>query len=427
MPSSTLVTPAPLHAPKKLESFAQGVPVGAAAGATAAAATPRSTRVRKKRRSETIAFWIVFLVIAVLLYFGGLHFSSETRIEGQIIPPAGMTLGNEAWIVYDFRPQAAGITEDLASDRELALRDLREAQTHVQRSQADVASREERIRLLQEQIDAAKGEIASTIKEAREGAQHIWDGPGKELEDEYQARLNQLQQTIADRAKSLKLKYEPDDSYHSPEVWANAYRLALYGVTANVDSAKEHQWLEDQMKQWRAFTKSVDDRQQQLREQAAQIQLSPTAKVSELNAKVEELQNRITSTQAEEDPLKVELQQAQGDLAKAQAKETGLDAVRYKQLYSLSESNVSRRLPVSPAGRFNWRHVEKDNAYAEGEKAHFYFLLVRAARPDGRQYWALHHFSLEQNTTLDVVIEPTAFLSTKAILRPDLSPDEQQQ
>ncbi len=414
-------TSAPLLAPKKLEKTFQAAPAPATATET------RATRARKKRRMEAITFYAIFVVAIISLYFGGLYFSRETRLEGQVIPPPGMTLGNEAWIVLDFRGLAAGVADDLASDRTPALRDIQETQVHVQRAQADVATREERIRLLKEQIQAAKDEVTSTIKQSRDAAQQIWDGPGKQLEDEYQSRLDQFQKVIADRAKSLKLKYEPDDTYHSPEVWANAYRLALYGVGSGVDSTKEHQWLEDQVKQWRDFTQSVDERQKQLREQAAQIQLSPTPKVSELNTQIEELQHRVDSTQAEEDPLKIELQQAQADLAKAQTTEAGLDDVRYKQLYSLPEPNIIRRLPLVANGRFSWRHMEKDFPFAEGEQTHHYWIFSRAARPDGRQYWALHHFDIRKNATLEMIVEPTSFISTKAILRPDLSPDEQQQ
>ncbi|HEY0257563.1 MAG TPA: hypothetical protein VGC39_08985, partial [Candidatus Methylacidiphilales bacterium] len=203
--------------------------------------------------------------------------------------------------------------------------------------------------------------------------------------------------------------------------------LALYDMPSGVDSAKEHQWLEDQMKQWRDFTKSVDDRQKQLREQAAQLQLATTPKVSDLNRRIEELQGRIDSTLAEEEPLKTELQQSQLDLTKAQAMEAGLDQVRYKQLYSLPESTITKHLPIAPNGRFSWRHVEKDNPFAEGEKTHRYYLLVRAVRSDGRQYWAFLHLVLTENDTLPIQIEPSDFISTKAILRPDLSPEEQQQ
>jgi peptidoglycan hydrolase CwlO-like protein len=388
----------------------------------------RSERIRKRRLIGTIVFYLIFLgVVVPLLFILSLHFSSETRIEGQVIPPPGTLLCNEVWIVSDFRELASGIADDLAAERAPKLQEIQERQDHVQRAQADIASREERIRLLQEQIQAAKDEIASSIKEAHDASQKVWDGPGAELEDEYKTKLDQFQAAIAARAKSLNLNYAPDNTYQSPEVWANAYRLALYQTPAGVDGTKEHQWIEDQLKLWRDFTKSFDDRKEKLRLQAAQIQLSPAAQITDLNGKIDDLQHRVDSTQAEEDPLKTELAQAQSDLAEAQAAEATLDGKYYQQLYALPESSITKRLPLRPNGRFSWQHLEKDSAFAEGEKAHAYWIFARAVRKDSRQYWVLAHFSIGQNSILPILIEPASFISTKAILRPDLSPDEQQQ
>jgi flagellin-like hook-associated protein FlgL len=391
----------------------------------ASAPAARAARAKKRRLIGTFVFYGFFAICMFFLYVGGIFFSHETRVEGQVIPPTGMVLANEVWIVGDFRGYASGIADDLAAERAPKLHDIQAALDHVQRARADVASREERIRIYQEQIQAAKADIAAQIKQARDAAQQIWDGPGAQLEDEYNSRLSQLQKAIADRAAANKLKYQPDDSYRSPEVWANAYRLALYDVPAGVDSAKEHQWLEDQLKLWRDFTKSLDDRQKQMREQAAQIQLAPTGKVTEVNSKIEDLQHRIEGTLAEEEPIKAELVQAQTDLTQAQVTEEGLDDKYYKQLVSLPEGSITKRLPLATNGRFTWSHIEKDSPFTEFEKQHHYWIFSRAIRTtDGRQYWALHRFTIGKDHTVAIVIEPTGFISTKALLRPDLSPEE---
>jgi hypothetical protein len=123
----------------------------------------------------------------------------------------------------------------------------------------------------------------------------------------------------------------------------------------------------------------------------------------------------------------MELQQAQADLLQSQSAEAGLDAKYYQQLYALPEQNITKRLPVAPNGRFTWSEMERDSAFAEGENVHDYWIFARAVRADGRQYWALARFSITRNTTLPLVIEPDAFISTKSILRPDLPADEQQQ
>jgi predicted nuclease with TOPRIM domain len=247
---------------------------------------------------------------------------------------------------------------------------------------------------------------------------------GAEIDTEYQARFDQLKQAIADRAKSLNLEYQPDETYQSPEVWANAYRLALYGVSSGVDTVKEHQWLGDQMKQWRDFLKTLDDRKEQLREKAALVKTSTGPKVADLNTKIDDLQQRIDATTAEEAPLKAELQQAQADLDEAQTTEAGLDDKYYKQLDSLPEASITKHISVKTNGRFTW---VDDDPFVEGEKEHRYWIFTLATRSDGRQYWALHPFSIRQNKPLEMYIEPGGFISTKAILRPNLSPEEQEQ
>ena len=149
--------------------------------------------------------------------------------------------------------------------------------------------------------------------------------------------------------------------------------------------------------------------------------------MADLNSQIEDLQHRIDSTISEEDPIKLELQQAQTDLADAQSAEAGLDAKYYQELYALPESLISTRLPLRPNGRFEWPEMERDSAFAEGEQAHNYWIFARAIRPDGRQYWALSRFTITKHSTFLMVIEPDSFMSTKAILRPDLPPDEQTQ
>ena len=173
---------------------------------------------------------------------------------------------------------------------------------------------------------------------------------------------------------------QPDPNYFSPEVWANAYRLALYQVPKGVNSTQERLWLDQQMKNWHDFTKSMDQRQNDLREQATQMKLSPGPKVADLKAQIDDLQSRIDGTIAEEEPIKAELQQARADLAAVQAKDAALDAKPLEKLDALPEANITKRLPLSSNGRFSWREVEKESKYDEDEKSHV-LLDFRARLP----------------------------------------------
>jgi hypothetical protein len=386
----------------------------------------RAARLRKRRIVGIVAFYILFIALLPCLYFAAIYFSQETRVEGQVIPPPGMVLANQVEIVTDFRELASGISNDLASDRLIVMQDMQEKLGHVQRAQADVAAREARIRSLTDQIKAATQAQFDLVKQARDASQHVWDGPGADLDADYQSKLAALNQAIADRAKANHLQYAPDPNYFSPEVWANAYRLALYQVPAGVDATKERLWLDEQMKNWHDFTKSMDQQQNELREKATQLKLAPASKVADLKSQIDDLQSRIDGTITEEEPIKAELEQARADLAVVQAKEAGLDAKPMEKLDALPEANVTRSLPLSSRGRFSWREVQKESKYDEDEKSHVYWIFVRAYRPDGRQYWALHRFTVEKNRTVEIMIEPDSFISTKAILRPDLSPDEQE-
>ena len=401
-------------------------PSGASVAPASKAALPktRTERAKQRRFVAAVTFYVVLAASMALLYFASLHFGRETRVEGQVIPPPGMSLNNEMWIVTDFSSLASGIAEDLAQERTPIMQEIQERQEHVQRAQADVASREERIRLIQEQISVTKAEIASIVKSSRDATQQIWSGEGAAIDNEYQSHLDQLKRAIADRATLLKLKYEPDDTYQSPEVWANAYRLALYQVPPGVDATKEYQWLGVQMKQWRDLQKALDARKEQLREKAAQVKQEPAPKIADLNAKIEDLQQRVDGATSEEIPLKAELQQAQADLALAQAANANLDDKYFKQLYSLPGEATTRRIPLKTNGRFSW---VDDNNFMEGEKDHRYLIFSRAIRSDGRQYWALQRFSIAKNQMRLLTFEPGAFESTKAILRPNLSPEEQEQ
>jgi hypothetical protein len=408
------------QAPPALPPSAAPVPVAT----KRAVPETRAVRAKKRRIGEAVIFWAVLVPLTVAaLVVGTLYFCRETRVEGQVIPPPGMTLNSEAWLVTNFSSYAAGIADDLAKERTPLLQEIQERQQHVQRARADVAAREERIRLIEDEIQGAQDEIASVVKQSREATQKIWDGEGAQIDEEYTSRFNQLQAAIADRAQSLKLKYQPDPNFPSPEVWANAYRLALYQVPTGVDGVKEHQWLSDQMTLWRSFLKTLDDRKEKLRDEAAQIKLAPASKIADLNAKMDELHQRIDGTTGEEVPLKAEVQQAEADLAQVQATEAGLDDKYYKELYSLPEGEITRHIPLAPNGRFT---LVEDDPF-EGGQDHHYWIFACATRADGRQYWALDRFSIGKNRSLELTIEPTNFLSTKAILRPNLSPDEQDQ
>jgi hypothetical protein len=102
--------------------------------------------------------------------------------------------------------------------------------------------------------------------------------------------------------------------------------------------------------------------------------------------------------------------------------EAGLDDKYYKELDPLPGAAAAKHIPLATNGRFSW---VDDDPFAEGETERNYWIFSRATRSDGRQYWMLIPFSIEKNHKICFLIDPDSFISTKAILRPNLSPDEQ--
>ena len=134
--------------------------------------------------------------------------------------------------------------------------------------------------------------------------------------------------------------------------------------------------------------------------------------MADLKAQIDDLQQRIDGTIAEEEPLKAELEQAQTDLAVVQAKEAGLDEKPYfEKLDALPESNIYQApaalRPTAASAGASWKRRTK---YAADEKTHVYWIFARAYPP--RRPSVLGAAPLHGRQGLDVemlMIEPDSF------------------
>ena len=182
----------------------------------------------------------------------------------------------------DFRDLASGIASDLAGDRLIVMQDMQEKLGHVHRAQRRRGSaRGAASDLLKDKIQADNDEQCHA---GQAGARRLPADLGRAGRP---ARGPIIRRTArgsepghrATRARPIALQYQPDPNFFSPEVWANAYRLALY----EVPEGRRHGQGTDvarsaQMKDWHDFTKSMDLKQQnELREQASPAQAGARA------------------------------------------------------------------------------------------------------------------------------------------------------
>jgi chromosome segregation ATPase len=325
-------------------------------------------------------------------------------------------------VVSDFTSLATGLQQDLSAAREPITQDVQEKEDRIKQTRSDLARREERISQLQHQISAGKDEIAFDVRRSDALAQQQADIVGAQIQSEYLARAHELKIVLTKRIKALDLKIS-DNGLETPENWLSAYRAALSreNIPTGLDRTKEKQWLDCQAEEWRKRRQKLDLLRNQMHARINDLRQSPAARVDELNLQIQDWQAQLNSMLSEEARLKEKLQQTLEDVQVTQADDAHIAGQYYKQLDSLPESSILNqgRIPIATDGRFTW---VDDETFIDTDKPHHRCIFFRAIRADGEQYWAMRHFSLSQNQTLELLVEPTSFISTKSILQPYTPP-----
>ncbi len=241
----------------------------------------------------------------------------ETRVHGALSVP-GYDLPSQILIVRDFTDDLKVLHQEFSMARQPYLDEVKSKQDSLKRIQSDLAGLQERESLLQKEITNAKGEIATVISKSQADAAKIWDDNAKPMSDEHDKRLQALQNKILDRAKQLGLDFQIDSTVQSPEVWVNAFRLALYSPPKGVKTVDERIWAEDQLKEWTDFETAQEQRRQTLKGQVEEIHKSTGPKISEINDRVDHLQVRVAEAGEEVKPLREEMEMVTGQLSEAQ-------------------------------------------------------------------------------------------------------------
>ncbi len=413
-------TPTKLPAPATLPITTVQPPVAPAAGNK-----PAVKRAQPAWLRITIAVVVRVFIVAAILGLGYYTFQQlrETRLEGFVNLPKGYQL-KKVSIVRDFRSDVFNLVEELSLTRAPIHTDIEQLQDVVSRGNADIAGREERLRLLREEIETAEKEIVSVTQEARKAGDKIWTGPGVALDGEYEKKKTDFHKIIVDRATQLKLNYNENTDILDPEVWVNAFRLSLYSVPKGVNSGAEREWAEKQLAEWKKYQEEYRGKIAALKKQIEDIQTSPQARITENNQRIAELKQRIAETEQELEPIRQELKTNLAALDKLKDDQAGLDAPFYKQVLDVPEGAVLRNLTIDPAtNRFSWREINKDPQYQPAEDVPGnYYLWVRAVSPQGGEYWSFVHFSLYYYRTTQLIIQPGALLSVRKILESSAPP-----
>ncbi len=335
----------------------------------------------------------------------------QSQVQGALSAP-GYELPPQIMLVRDFSDDLKSLHDEYQLARQPYLDELKNKQDTMKQVQSDLTGLEERERLLQQEINNARSEITTIIAKGQEDAQKVWQSNGNSMESEYNQKLQEFENKIKERATQLGLDYQYDPSIRSPEVWVNAFRLALYNPPKAVKTADERAWVEGELKEWTDYEKSQDDKRQALKAQVDTIHKTIAPKVAETDDRVSHLQARIASTEEEATPLRTELEAVTGQVADAKSLVDAETKKYFGQLYEIPTHNVLDKLPLEPEGRWEMTHLEQNPKYQPGGK----YLMWITLKKDGQDYWALVPFSPVQDSLLKILISDKAFVRTGSLL-----------
>lgn len=360
-----------------------------------------------------VAVRLLILAAMVGLGFYSYYQLRETRLDGFVNLPPGFEL-KRVCLVRDFREDVLNLAEELAMARAPISSDIDQLDAVVSRSRSDVAGREERLRLLRDEVEKADKDILGVMKDANDAGNKIWAGPGAVLDTEYAQKKDEFHKKIVDRAAALKINYVDNTDFHDPEVWVNAFRLALYDVPKGINTAQEREWAEKELTGWKKYVESYQQRMAAFKKQVEDIQTSPKGRIGEINQRIADLNQRISETELELEPIRQELKQGQASLEKLKTEQAGLEAPFYKQVLEAPDGSLLLKLSFDAAtNRFSWRDINRDSQFPPGE----YNLWVSVLAKDGQEYWSFVSINLYEYCTTQVIIQPGALVSVQNILR----------
>ncbi|MDX2227486.1 MAG: hypothetical protein SFY92_10415 [Verrucomicrobiae bacterium] len=198
-------------------------------------------------------FWIALLALLMAgawHYYRWHHLPTSVTVRFQGFSPAPATpvfISLESPADLD-RLRAA--YRDSTAKHARIIADLKKQQAAVERQLADLETRA---------VDV-DGDIRNTTLRFEDEAKKIWEEEQKKLQAEYDKQKTDLYNTVQERVKKLKLNYEKVIPVNTPEAWLNAYRLALYDVPKEVNTALERQWADDLLDKWHKYDTEWNNR-----------------------------------------------------------------------------------------------------------------------------------------------------------------------
>jgi peptidoglycan hydrolase CwlO-like protein len=366
----------------------------------------RAARRRKRALWLRVVLYPVILAAIVGLGYYLYDQFRETRVIGQIEAP-GYTIDKSVRIVSDFRDEARALSEELNSRRDPIIADLKTKRDALLKIKSDISGRTERQTLLQQELETMGKESETIVAETQKKSQSVWDSEGAALDADFDRLQDDFAKRIIERAARLKLPYQHNEEYKSPEVWVNAFRLALYDAPKTLNAVAEREWAEKELSTWRKASLAIDAKRVALKTKADEIKAGIAPKLEQLHARQENIRTKMADAESEITPLRGEQAETENAIDELKKQFASLEPPYREQLVTLPQHYTKREISVTEKDgkpQFFWPKIDQDPEFPPGT----YWLLVQATRGD-EHYWGFVPLTIQPWTLNEVTITDGTF------------------
>ena len=350
---------------------------------------------------------LVILIVGGIIAFLVVR---ETRLQ-VTVQPGDLQIQPEAAVVFDFGERIELLKKSL-SERIAPLQDLlKETTQSLDASRADLAGRTQSKKLLEDTIDQDEKEMQSLLKGTQDKLNTLWDGKLQGLDNEYDKKKKDFNSQIADRAKSLGLDYKPNPELDMPDVTVNAFRLALYGASKQIDVNAQRIWAENLLQEWRKFEESRSTERSTLKDQIQEVR-------GPVGEKIEQIKKRIANVKGEIALIDKDVELVQGEAAEYEERAADIrrkidDAFQpfYEELLKIPADYVQFTYPIPSNNILDVREIEKNREFKPGK----YLLFLRGTK-NGDEHWCFQEFELKPYRTVKMLVEPSQFVPARSLL-----------
>ncbi|CAF0689897.1 coiled-coil domain-containing protein [Candidatus Methylacidithermus pantelleriae] len=319
----------------------------------------------------------------------------------------------KVYLVGDFTGDLRALRQEYRLAEEPFEQEIRVKKESLRRVESDLAGLEERIGLLRNEKGTVEKELKHLVEENEKKSQEIWERKGLTLERKRKQKLLALEQLIESRAQSLHLSLKlRADAPKDPEVWVNAFRLALYDAPRDIPVGKERKWAEALLEDWHRSEEEYQKEKASVGKELERLRVAIRERAASYLARLRELDRRIHEAEEEKKPIETERQAGTVALDASKGRKDSI-----QDNYALTIRNIPKRYVVGELsrgadGRYHWIGWDQDPKSAI---RHWY--LWACTEKDREQYWSLVQLPLERFTKVVLVLRPESFVRVRDLLQ----------